>query len=798
MQGFKTKLTSALNIKPVGFLLFLFLPFGFTAAQTLYPDARIEETSTLICSDPTVIHLPCGIELDTRAPEVKLPSALTLSNPQEGLGTYIVQFDGPIYEEERAALEQAGTVIDGYIPNYAYIVRMNEETREQASRLPFVIWIGDYQPGFKLCRDIHLEETTPQEMDIILYPGIGVESFRACVESAGGQMIGGQAGEWETVVRAVVAPDRLTSVLCDSRVKWIEPYYQSYFYNGSAQWVIQTNKLNDRRIWDMGLKGEGQIINILDSGVRTTHNFFRDPNVAINDFGDYPTHRKIISYQKTGATQPTFGDDLSIGHGTHTSGSALGNDEPVGGTSTNTGMAPEAKLYFLDGGSSSYPGVVFIGFDLESNLTRAYSGGARISSHSWGNQTTRAYNSYCQQADRAMWNHDDFLVVVSAGNLDQGQYTGSPGNAKDVICVGACQNGAFAKMFASDISSSGPSGDGRIRPDLLAPGKDIMSASSTADAAEKTMSGTSMSCPIIAGSVALVRQYFTEGWYPTGTPTASNKTTPSGALLKAMMINSVETDYFGRPVPDTLVGWGRPKLDNVLYFPNDSLKLWLVDYSAGLQTGKEYVKEITLVANKKPLRVTLVWTDYPAQSNASPALVNDLNLEVTSPTGKIYMGNNFANKVSVTGGSFDSKNPVENVFLTSPEIGKWTVKVKANNVPSGPQKFALVITSDANSGVEETETIPQNNALVITEQFPDRTFSVGFYMPQNGFARIEMFDASGRLVKSLLRDGGLSSGNKKYIFDTNDRTGRKLPKGVYFIKVETPFIRQTAKLLVLN
>jgi hypothetical protein len=458
----------------------------------------------------------------------------------------------------------------------------------------------------------------------------------------------------------------------------------------SNGWNLKTWEEDNRRIWDEGITGEGQILATLDSGIRTTHNFFRDPSVPITDFGDYPTHRKIIGYQKTVfVPEITFGDE--IGHGTHTAGSVLGNDQPVGGSSVNIGMAPDARIFFLDGGGGG--GGIITSISLEYSLSIAYNGnsagGARIISNSWGSQTTRAYDKRCVESDQTMWNRPDYLVMFSVGNNPPSTYTGSPANAKNVIAVGGCLNGTAANFYWSG-SSQGPANDGRIRPDIVAPGKDVTSSHNSGDAAEVTWSGTS------AGNAGLIRQYFTDGWYPSGSPSSQSGFNPSAALLKAMMINSVETDFpsIEDRVPSKRVGWGRPKLDNVLYFPGDARKLAVVDFDEGLETGYQFLGKVNVGGSGEPIRITLNWTDYPGELYAFPALVNDLNLEVISPSGKVYRGNNFSDNVSVEGGDFDTKNPVENVFVNSPETGEWEIRVHANNVPAGPQPFALVVTGE--------------------------------------------------------------------------------------------------------
>lgn len=679
----------------------LLLPLALLATTDVLIDGQVVPTATHLYTDATVIHLPCGIDLNTldaSAVNSVMASSLLLTTEQEGTGTYLVQFDGPIYSHEREALEREGVNIVAYLPNYAYIVRMDASRRTQVEAVQGIRWVGDYQPGYKICPEINQTSGKPEKYVVLLYSGVEAETIRKDVETLGGEMLESQATQWKTIVHVMLSPDKIASLVHNPNIRWIEPFRPMYLLNGQAQWIIQTWEQDNRRVWDQGIKGAGQIVSTLDSGIRTTHNFFRDPAVPINDFGNYPTHRKIIAYQKPAVDDPEhpvilFGDES--GHGTHTAGSVTGNDQPVGGSSLNIGMAPEAKIFFLDGGGGG--GGIIHAVSLEYSLSIPYNGntagGARIISNSWGNQSTRAYDASCVEADQTMWTRPDYLVCFSGGNTDQSAYTGSPGNAKNVLSVGGCRNGVLANLIWTG-SSVGPTADGRLKPDIVTPGDGVTSSTINSDAAEVSWSGTSMACPIAAGNAALIRQYFSDGWYPSGSPQNPDKFNPSAALIKAMLINSVETDYLLNPVPDPRVGWGRAKLDNSMYFPTDARKLAAVDFSEGLETGYQFLAKVSVSGSTEPLRVTLNWTDFPGVEFASPALVNDLNLELTSPTGKIYKGNNFADNLSTEGGVFDTINPIENVFVAAPEAGEWKIQIQANNVPQGPQPFALVVTGE--------------------------------------------------------------------------------------------------------
>lgn len=300
-----------------------------------------------------------------------------------------------------------------------------------------------------------------------------------------------------------------------------------------------------------------------------------------------------------------------------------------------------------------------------------------------------------------MFNHPDFLILFAAGNSGPGVATvGSPSTAKNTISVGATLRGTQANSLAR-FSSCGPTADGRIKPDLTMPGSNIVSARNdsnvtTNNCSTITMSGTSMASPAAAGMAALVRQYYADGNYPTGAPVAANGFAPSAALIKATLLNSTQT-MTGTgvgAVPDTCQGWGRILLDNTLFFTGDARKLLAFDDAGFAQAGAGQLKTFGVtVGAGQPLRVTLAWTDFPSTPAASINLNNDLDLVVTGPTGD-FLGNVFSGSQSAAGGAADRLNNIEQVTLLAPVAGTYTVTVRAFNVPSSAQPFALVMSGD--------------------------------------------------------------------------------------------------------
>jgi len=348
----------------------------------------------------------------------------------------------------------------------------------------------------------------------------------------------------------------------------------------------------------------------------------------------------------------------------------------------------------------------------------AYDLGARIHSNSWGGGDPGDYDNQCEQFDAFVWRHKDFCFVISAGNdgtdkdgdgrINATSVT-SPATAKNCITVGACENlrpefnsekyGGWwpddypVAPFKSDpmannpkqvvaFSSRGPTNDGRVKPDVIAPGTFILSSRSTRIAPNNFawaayppnkmyfhMGGTSMATPLTSGAVALIREFLRK---------KRGIANPSAAMLKALLVagaQRVPSSNRGEVV-DNDQGFGRVDLDR-------SLKAVLhTTGGAGLQTGQLSSSSLSVTRAGKTLRVVLAYTDFPGKR-----LVNNLNLIVIDPAGKQYIGNQHT--AAAMNLSMDSRNNVELVQVAKAKKGKWTVNVVASNVAKGPQDFAL-------------------------------------------------------------------------------------------------------------
>lgn len=447
------------------------------------------------------------------------------------------------------------------------------------------------------------------------------------------------------------------------------------------------------------------------------------------------------------------------------------------------GICPFVRV----GSSVIFDPSTFTNPDFTELQSRAYQDGARISCNSWGASIAGAYNIDCQEYDALVRDaqptgapfpaagNQEMVIVFSAGNSGPGPTTiGAPGSAKNIISVGAtenvhphsttnggnntagsdgCQIDDLEADSSDDIvsfSSRGPCDDGRIKPDLVAPGTHVtggvaqgmnpatngtaiscfagsgvcaLPGSGTVGSPNNffplgqqfytTSSGTSHSCPAVGGAAALLRQFFINNHW----------TAPSPAMTKAWLMNSgrrVTGVGANDTLPSNSQGMGSVDLgmalDGVPRVKRDQL-----DEDRFTATGQTRVFQGVLTSPALPLRITLAWTDAPGSTSGN-AYNNNLDLIVTV-SGQTYRGNVFNAGLSVPGGTADVRNNVESVFLPAGLSGPFTVTVVAANINSDgvpnnadplDQDFALVIY---NSAEEDVLLIPVG-ATLLAEDCP--------------------------------------------------------------------------------
>jgi hypothetical protein len=748
------------------------------------------------------INFSNGISVDTWQGEPVLPAGYRSSAPS---GVYLVQFSGPVQERWVDDLSKAGAVVYSYFPNYSYTVRMDEAALARVKAQSQVVWVGTYQPAYKVSESNLFRATGQGSVVMMLYPDADLEAAAAKVQALGGVLKEKTASYIAKVIRADLDLSRVVDLANLPEVMALHSWAgEPQLFNNFDQWVIQQGRLNFyppdtsltyRPIWRRGIRGQGQLTGQHDSGISTGHCAFQDPSVPITSSGDFPTHRKIVAYKVYGTN--VFGD-CGWNHGTHTCGTTAGNDTIANGNGPDSrdGIAMGARLNFTDIGDASC--ALSVPTDLTSlydTVTRANSAGPiKQHSGSWGWPVSGgSYQIQEASTDAWHWLNKMVVPIFSAGNAGPTQGTiGRPGIAKNVCTVGG-SGWDTVSHYIYTASSRGPTQDNRIKPTVMAPAG-VDSHDGGTSCSIKWGDGTSMAAPGVNGALVLIRQYFQDGWYPLGKPRSFTSMDPSAALMRAMAICSADSNVADAVPPSIHIGFGRIDLDSVLYFDTlgtDARKLAVVDNRIGYWTGWACRYIVNVSDSTLPLRVALAWVDTAAAVNANPTLVNDLDLELVSPSAVTYHGNMMSGWRSAPDTApWDNRNVEEIARIVSPRRGNWLIRVRFTNTPNASQLwFGLVVTGGLGpEGISSTgsEQIAEKaKAFMLGKAVPNPTTGktrIDYALPVNGNVALGIYNVTGQLVRELVK-GPVPAGQWAVTWDGRDASARNVPGGVYFYKL---------------
>ena len=683
----------------------------------------------------------------------------------------LVQFVGPVKKQWADELRTVAEIVS-YIPNNAYLVRTNREGRARLDRLKsddrsFVQWVGALRPGYKIAPEISLNSDQDIDATIQLLSSdkTSQDIEDLLVRSSASLIIDPISILNYTNIRIKVQPRMLPEIARMGNVLWIEPWNTPTLHDEKQDLII-AGMLTDTQVptasyleW-LQSKGIAStpdfIVDVADTGIDRG---LLDPQILHPAFLNSAGSARIAYARYVGANDIDATPLDTAGHGTV-------NASIVGGYN-NRSAFPDADSDGFRYGLGIHPYITlgitqvfapdFTNPPLAKMVDMMYRDGARISSNSWGaynNSYTadcQTYDSLVRDAQASVPANQEMTIVFSAGNKGPGSNLSAPANAKNVITVGASENlrpgmdgckvdstGADDVNSLISFSSGGPATDGRVKPDIVAPGTHVTGARSQASGytgsgvcgpdypAGQTLytwsSGTSHSCPAVAGGAAIVRQFFQQ----------STGHAPSPAMIKAYLANSA-TYMTGALTGDTLPsnnqGWGLMSLARAL----DGVPRMLIDQDQLLSNTGQVITVHGRVADpSKPFRVSLAWTDAPGNLLASPA-VNDLDLQVDIG-GKTYLGNQFTGAVSVEGGSADHLDNLEGVWAPQGASGDFTIRIVAANIAGDgvpgnsdltDQDFALVVYNAQSPSSGGTGPVDLPPSVSLTAPVGGETFTVG-------------------------------------------------------------------------
>lgn len=585
-------------------------------------------------------------------------AAFRANAPSETGRLVIIQFNSIPDERSVAQLKNAGIELLEYIPDNAYTTVLRAEPDVALLNSVNARAIIELSPAQKIHPvltgpDIPAHVVTvPGKLDVnISYPrSMALVDVKRELERNHFEVLSERLRSYE-ILEVRLGRDSLQHLAAMPWLQYIEPI--------SAPDVL----LNDKST-------SGTRANVLAAGVPSGVKLDGDGvTIGIGDFGNPVEHAdmtgRVASYASEG----------SVWHGMHVTGTAAGagivNEK-------YKGYAPKAQIVMRHTNDI---------WEQAPALFRDFR--MVVANHSYGTPYSGgscpglgAYSVYSYLLDRQSNELPYLQHVFAAGNSGTvaacngfpagfGNVHGDYATAKNVVSVGR----TLALEDISLASSKGPVQDGRIKPELVAPGTSIYSTMPN-DAYEGA-SGTSMAAPAVTGGAALLYQRYRQ---------LHNQENPKNALVRALLYNGASDK--GLAGPDFSYGFG---LMNLLRSVTMIDKEHYFSGKLAHEATNEF--QITIPSGTALLKAMLCWNDVAASPLAgSKSLVNNLDIEGSRPDGSrlLPLVPNPASPGMAAIANVDSINVAEQIVVENPVAGTYTLKVKGTKVPSGPQEYFLV------------------------------------------------------------------------------------------------------------
>jgi hypothetical protein len=568
----------------------------------------------------------------------------------------LVQFAGLPTQAGRDAIQELGGKVVKYMPHDTYIVRMNAQQREAVNALGMVRWVGDYHPAYRLdsalLADGVFSSAKSETYNVVVADKHNDKPALANrIQAIGGTVVSEQFGS--ILMTVSLTGPQLQQAAGFDEVLWIDRWSAPEEDVDNARIQGGANYLESQS----GYTGVGVNAHIYE-GIDSSHSGFSGP---------------VINVRSGGA---------SSGHGTNTAGIVFGN---ASGGAQYRGFAPDAGKFY-----TNYSSVSGSRWQVFSDLVNVHN--VSHTTASWGSARTFFYTSISAEADDITFDHD--LVWTQSQSNAGNQDSRPQAWAKNVFSIGGVNHGNNSNpnddSWQNGGASIGPASDGRIKPTMTAY-YDNIGTTSQGGGYTTSFGGTSGATPIVAGHNVLAIEMFTDevapGFGPFGNQLrvpggTTHQNRPSAPTLKALQcISGSQYSFTGASTDNRREhqGWGFPNLQTMW---DKRAKTFIVDEEDTLTQGQTRSWAINVLPGEAALKVCLNWREPAANPASAFHLINNMSLRVTAPNGTQYWGNhNLSNGVwSTAGGSEDTVNSIECVFVQSPAAGNWNVEVIATSI----------------------------------------------------------------------------------------------------------------------
>jgi serine protease AprX len=587
---------------------------------------------------------------------------------------HIVQFHAPPLPEMQAIIRSiAGEeAILRHIPDSAMIVRMDALQRAEVAAHPLVRWCGPFHTAYKLdpvvAADIALatgpladRELPPLRYSIELFTR-GMEAQQRVADRA--LALGGAV--------EVVTPDAFRMEISITARQLLEIAHMDEVHTidpwggpGGTDMNIVRRTAGAEYLKDaLGSSGQGVRAAVFDTELRAMHR-------------EFSTFTPLIHSPALSASQEP--------HGT----SVFGHLFARGAVPTARGMLPDAEARIFSGFDGTTP---FGGTRTRMSLARelvdpAGPYRAVLETASVGSELTRFYTTVSAEVDDYL-HQTRLLSVQSQGNAGPSavpRESRPQAWAKNIVSVGAVNHrGTLAReddrWLDGGGASIGPAADGRTKPDLAFFFDSTHAPAGTSDTAYVQFGGTSSAAPSVAGCFGLFFQMWHEGvWAGRGGgsdvfASRAAMTTARAALISSAQRYDWNTEGPNASITRDVQGWGIPDLRSLYQLRHCTV---IVDEEDPLTPLGVHRYHIRIEPDEAALNIVMCYVDPFGTTSASLDRINDLSLRVIAPDGAVYWGNHglTAGNISLPGGSSNTRDTVECIFVEHPRAGLWTVEI---------------------------------------------------------------------------------------------------------------------------